>query len=113
MGWSPPGSSVLEILQARILERVAIPSSRDPGIETGSPTLQADSLPSGPPGSHPGSTMALKAQSRHKAASLLEGLKICRKQRESHGGAQGGILNSLSENWERSTSRLYTVTLLI
>ena len=38
------------ILQARILEWVAIPSSRDlpnPGIEPRSPTLQADSLPSG------------------------------------------------------------------
>ena len=46
---SPSGSSVHGILQARILERVAIPSQGDlpdPGIETGSPTLQADSLPS-------------------------------------------------------------------
>ena len=28
MDWSPPGSSVLEILQARILKLVAIPFSR-------------------------------------------------------------------------------------
>ena len=37
------------ILQARILEWVAIPFSSnlpDPGIEPGSPVLQADSLPS-------------------------------------------------------------------
>ena len=39
--------------QARILEWAAIPFSRgsaNPGIEPGSPTLQADSLPSAPPG---------------------------------------------------------------
>ena len=42
-----------EILQARILEWVAMPSSRgssQPGIEPWSPTLQAGSLPSEPPG---------------------------------------------------------------
>ena len=47
---TPPGSSVHGILQARILEGVAMPSSRDlphPGIELESPAapvLQADSL---------------------------------------------------------------------
>ena len=50
MGCSPPVSSVHGILQARILERVAIPFSRDPpnlGIEPSSlvaRVLQADSL---------------------------------------------------------------------
>ena len=50
---SPPGSFVHGILQARILEWVAILFSRDlpdPEIESGSPALQADSLPSKPPG---------------------------------------------------------------
>ena len=50
MDYSLPGSSVL---QARILEWVAIPFSRgssNPGIEPGSPALQADSLLSEPPG---------------------------------------------------------------
>ena len=50
MDCSPPGSSVCEILQAGIWEWVAISFSRgssDPGIEPGSPTWQADSLPSG------------------------------------------------------------------
>ena len=45
--YSPPGSSVHGILQARILEWVAIPFYRDfpnPGIEPRSPALQADSL---------------------------------------------------------------------
>ena len=45
MDCSPLGSSDHGILQARIRERVAMPSSRDlpdPGIEPVSPVLQAD-----------------------------------------------------------------------
>jgi len=44
MDCSPPGSSVHRILQAKILEWVSIPFSRDlpdPGIEPTSPALQA------------------------------------------------------------------------
>ena len=52
MDCSPPGSSVLGILQARTLERVAMPSSRG-SSQPRSPTLQADSLPSEPPGKPP------------------------------------------------------------
>ena len=51
--YSPPGSSVPGILQARILGLVAFSSSGDlpnPGIEPMSPTLQADSLLSESPG---------------------------------------------------------------
>ena len=51
MDCSPPGSSVHGILQARVLEWVAVSFSRDlpnPGIEPGSPALKADSLPSEP-----------------------------------------------------------------
>ena len=46
MDCSPPGSSVHEILQARILEWVAMSFSRelpDPGIKPRSPALQVDS----------------------------------------------------------------------
>ena len=53
MDYSLPGSSVLEILQAKIWEWVAMPSSRDlldPGMEPGSPAWQADSSPFEPPG---------------------------------------------------------------
>ena len=53
LDYSPPGSSIHGILQARILEWVAIPFSRDlpdPGIEPMSPALPADSLTSEPPG---------------------------------------------------------------
>ena len=45
--YSPPGPSVHGILQARIMEWVAISFSRDlpnPGIEPGSPALQTDAL---------------------------------------------------------------------
>ena len=53
--YSLPGSSLHGILQAGILEWVALPcpSSRNlpnPGIKPWSPALQADSLPSEPPG---------------------------------------------------------------
>ena len=53
MDCSPSGSSVLGILQARILEWVAMPFSRgssQPKIKPRSPTLQVDSLPSELPG---------------------------------------------------------------
>ena len=53
MDYSLPGSSVHGIFQAKILEWVAISFSRDlpnPGIKPRSPALQADSLPSKPPG---------------------------------------------------------------
>ena len=53
MDCSLPGSSVHGIFQARVLDSTAFPSPGDlpnPGIELGSPTMQADSLPSEPPG---------------------------------------------------------------
>ena len=48
MDVSPPGSSVHEIFQARILEWVPFPSPGDlpdPGTETVSPAWKVDSLP--------------------------------------------------------------------
>ena len=60
MDCSPPGSSVHGILQARILEWVATSSQGDlpnPGIKPRSPALQADSLPTEPPGK-PGSPLS-------------------------------------------------------
>ena len=48
MDCSLPGSSVHGILQARVLEWVAIPFS--PGTELGSPALEADSFPTEPLG---------------------------------------------------------------
>ena len=48
-----PGSSVGGIFQARVLQWIAISFSRESspqGTEPGSPALQADALPSEPPG---------------------------------------------------------------
>ena len=65
---SPPGSSVHGILQARILEGVAIPFLRElpnPGIEPGSPALQADSLPTdllGKPTSESNLTISIEVE---------------------------------------------------
>ena len=56
MDCNPPGSSVHRILQARILKWVAKPPLEDlpdPGIESRSPALQADTLTSEPPGKVP------------------------------------------------------------
>ena len=53
MGCSPPGSYVYGILQARILDGLPCPfpgNLPNPGIKPRSLALQADSLPSGPPG---------------------------------------------------------------
>ena len=53
MDCSPPGCLSMGILQARILEWVAMPLYRgpsQPGTEPMSPAFQADSLPSEPPG---------------------------------------------------------------
>ena len=53
MDCSLPGSSIHGIFRARVLECVAISSPGDlpdPRIKPRSPTLQADALPSEPPG---------------------------------------------------------------
>ena len=55
-GLYPPGSSVHGILQVRSLEWVPCPSPGDlpdPGIKPRSPALEADCLPSEPPGTQP------------------------------------------------------------
>ena len=56
MDCSPPGSPVHGILPGRGQEWVSMPSSRespDPRTEPSSPALQADSLPTEPPGGSP------------------------------------------------------------
>ena len=53
MNFSLPGSLFYGILQSRIMQWVAISfpgELPDPGIEPRSPTLQADTIPSEPPG---------------------------------------------------------------
>ena len=77
---SLPGFSVHGTSQIRILEWVAVSSARgsfDPEIEPGSPTLQADSSPSEPPGKP--NLMKLnpkpKEPLQHSAGSLFTLLK--------------------------------------
>ena len=73
MDCSPPGSSVHGILQARTLERVAVPRPGDPPSPRDrtkwSPTWQADSLTSEPPGKYLGQ-MRTTAQERAFQAAL-------------------------------------------
>ena len=82
MDCSPPGTSVHGILQARILEWVAIPFSRElpnPGIEPRSPSLQAGSLPSESPGklkNTPKKMLTKKKQPLRKLGSLMFSLQI-------------------------------------
>ena len=81
MDCSLPSSSVHEILQARILEWIAISFSRgssDPGIEPGSPALEADALTSVPPGNlHAwGHTNAYAGKVRHSCHRVFSPLPI-------------------------------------
>ena len=72
---SPLGSPVHGIFQARILDWVAILFSRglpEPEIEPGFPVLQADSLPSEPPGNVHGTIIfTLMAESKEEIRSFL------------------------------------------
>ena len=84
MNCSPPLSCVHGILQARILEWVAMPSSRGsswPGIEIRFPTLQADSLPSEPPGKpkNTGAGSLSLLQGIFLTQELNQGLLHCRQ----------------------------------
>ena len=74
----------MEIQQARILEWVAMPSSRgfpDPGMEPRSPTLQADCLLSEPPGKpkNTGVGSLSLLQGNFPAQELNQGLLHCRQ----------------------------------
>ena len=78
---SPPSSSVHGILQARILEWVAISSPGDlpnPGIEPRSLTFQADALISAPPG-----------KSLNTRIKDFKGGKEARLKEEGGGGGRG------------------------
>ena len=99
------------ILQARILEWVAMPSSKNlpnPGIEPRSPTLWADSLPAEPQGK--------PKNTRVGSLSLLQqifltqesnwGLLHCRRilYQLSYQGSPMSVLNNGNSNWVSSLS---------
>ena len=102
--WGPQGSSVHGILQARILECVAIPSSKgnlpDPGIKPGSPALQADYLPS------EGKPHALQVLSRFSHVQLFATLWTrARQALHVHGILQARILEWVAMPFSRGSSR--------
>ena len=74
MGYSPPGSSVLGISQAKVLEWVAVPPPGvlpDPGMELASPALAGrffiwEALPA-----HPGSSVSCRTFPNLTKAQLL------------------------------------------
>ena len=83
MDCSPPGSSVHGILQAGILEWVAFPfcrGSSQPGIEPRSPVLQADSLPSEPPGGAHETPHTHSASGKLRNEGPTTGDQLCPRQ---------------------------------
>ena len=83
MNCRPPGSSVHGILQARILEWVAISFSRgssQPRDRTGSLALQADALHAEPPGKPtgpPGSSLSASHYSRNCQSNIRSPSRGC------------------------------------
>ena len=79
------------ILQARILEWVAMSSSRgssQPGIESRSPVLKADSLPSEPPGKPKntgvGSISLLQESSQPRVVDKVENKEKHKEEIKTH-----------------------------
>ena len=106
-----PRSSVQGILQARILEWVAIPFSRGSscsGTESRSPAWQADSLPTEPPGKGMGNDQRMCNSNRMRygfqnAPSCLRGRQGQRSQARSRGEHQDrrGTLGIGKIPWRR------------
>ena len=92
-GLNLPGSSVHGISQARILEWVAILFPRDlpdPGIELGSPALQADSLLSEPPGK-PNRKLKLARKQTNKQKTPVWSMKKCCRLVAAFGNNNGNL----------------------
>ena len=87
MDYSPPGSSVLGIFQARTLEWVAFPPPGDlplPGIEPtslGSPALQADSFTGEPRRRPHHSASVLKREIHLLISNHAPGSDVCKSQK--------------------------------
>ena len=87
MDCSPPGSPVHGILQARIRELVALPSSRGSSrSRDGTQVSQADSLPSKPPGK------PLVWGYNYRKTSVSEWCKCCEEAKLGERGREGGWL---------------------
>ena len=93
MDCRPPCSPVHGILQARILEWVAILFPRDlpdPGIELGSPALQADSLLSEPPGK-PNRKLKLARKTKQNKTNPVWRMKKCCRLVAAFGNNNGNL----------------------
>ena len=102
---SPPGSSVHGILQARILEWVAISFSRgssQPRDRTWSPTLQADSLLSEPPGKP--SHMKVKGLVTPSCPTLCDPMDCSPPGSSVHGISQARVLEWVAISFSRGSS---------
>ena len=104
MGYGPPGSSVYGVLQARILEWVAIPFSKGSSQsrdQPRSPALQGDSFPSEPPEK----TFLLLPQISIHLKPLFSSFSIPRPV-HSVQKATVGLLNYLSSGLSNSRSKI-------
>ena len=93
MDYSQPGSSVHGILQARILEQVAMPSSRgsSPPRDLMSPALAA-SLPLIPPGKPHIADGGGGGVVTKSCPTLVTGLRVSLLGSSAHGTSQASIL---------------------
>ena len=107
MNCSLPGSSVHGILQARILEWVAVPFSRgssQAGTEPRSPTLQADFLLSEPPGI--ATAVAAAAKLLQSCLTLCDPIDCSSPGSSAHGILQARILEQVAISFSRGSSQL-------
>ena len=91
MDCSPTGTSVHGILQARILDGLSFPSPGDLpdlGIEPTSPALQADALPSEPPGKPDNTTLIVETEEE------LKSLLMRAKEESEKAGLELNILKN-------------------
>ena len=91
MDCSPTGTSVHGILQARILDGLSFPSPGDLpdlGIEPTSPALQADALPSEPPGKPDNTTLIVETEED------LKSLLMRAKEESEKAGLELNILKN-------------------
>ena len=109
MGCSPPGSSVHEVLQARILE-LPFPSSGDlpnPGIKPGSPALQVDSLPPEPPVFRSSCTN-LQSYPQYTREGSGTPLQYSCLENPMDGGAGKAAVHVITEGWTRLSDFTFT-----